>query len=176
MSQNRAARVLLVWGIIWTAVIGVIVAATLPIAHDIARALNATTLHTPNWGLIARADLAIQWHVVAAVVAFAIGLALLIKRKGTGIHRALGWIWVVAMGVTAASSLFITGLNGDSYSLIHLLTGWTLIALPMALVAIRQKKVIMHKRMMTGLFVGGLVAAGAFTFIPGRLMWEVFFG
>ena len=79
-------------------------------------------------------------------------------------------------GVTAASSLFITGLNGDSYSLIHLLTGWTLIALPMALVAIRQKKVIMHKRMMTGLFVGGLVVAGAFTFIPGRMMWAVFFG
>jgi uncharacterized membrane protein len=29
---------------------------------------------------------------------------------------------------------------------------------------------------MTGLFIGGLVIAGAFTFAPGRLMFRVFFG
>lgn len=34
----------------------------------------------------------------------------------------------------------------------------------------------MHRRMMTGLFIGGLVIAGALTFLPGRLMWQVFFG
>ena len=29
---------------------------------------------------------------------------------------------------------------------------------------------------MTSMFVGGLIVAGAFTFLPGRLMWAVFFG
>lgn len=29
---------------------------------------------------------------------------------------------------------------------------------------------------MTGLFVGGLLIAGLFTFAPGRLMWQVVFG
>jgi hypothetical protein len=29
--------------------------------------------------------------------------------------------------------------------------------------------------MMTVLVVGGLFIAGAFTFVPGRLMWRVFF-
>ena len=29
--------------------------------------------------------------------------------------------------------------------------------------------------MMTGLFVGGLIVAGALAFIPGRLMFETFF-
>jgi uncharacterized membrane protein len=29
---------------------------------------------------------------------------------------------------------------------------------------------------MGALFVGGLVIAGGFTFLPGRLMWAVFFG
>ena len=29
---------------------------------------------------------------------------------------------------------------------------------------------------MTGMFVGGLLVAGALTFIPGRIMFETFFG
>ena len=29
---------------------------------------------------------------------------------------------------------------------------------------------------MTGMFVGGLVVAGLLTFLPGRLMWAIFFG
>jgi uncharacterized membrane protein len=29
---------------------------------------------------------------------------------------------------------------------------------------------------MTGLFVGGLLIAGVFAFLPGRLMWRVVFG
>jgi uncharacterized membrane protein len=55
------------------------------------------------------------------------------------------------------------------------LSGWTIIALPMAVFAIRRRNVMMHRRMMTGLFVGGLLIAGALAFIPGRLMFETFF-
>ncbi len=29
---------------------------------------------------------------------------------------------------------------------------------------------------MTGLYFGALVIAGLLTFLPGRLMWRVFFG
>jgi uncharacterized membrane protein len=29
---------------------------------------------------------------------------------------------------------------------------------------------------MTGMFVGGLLLAGLFAFIPGRLLWTVFLG
>jgi uncharacterized membrane protein len=29
---------------------------------------------------------------------------------------------------------------------------------------------------MTGMFLGGMVIAGAFTFFPGRLMWRVIMG
>jgi uncharacterized membrane protein len=34
----------------------------------------------------------------------------------------------------------------------------------------------MHQRAMTGMFLGGMVIAGAFTFFPGRLMWRVIMG
>ena len=45
----------------------------------------------------------------------------------------------------------------------------------MAVYAIKRRKVAMHRRAMTGLFVGGLLIAGAFAFLPGRLLWNVFF-
>ena len=45
-----------------------------------------------------------------------------------------------------------------------------------AVYAARRHRVAAHRRAMTGMFVGGLIVAGAFTFLPGRLMWAIFFG
>lgn len=56
------------------------------------------------------------------------------------------------MATTAVSSLFMTGLNGNSYSFIHLLTGWTLIVLPIGAFAIRNRNVIARRRAMTGMY------------------------
>ena len=80
------------------------------------------------------------------------------------------------MLTTAVSSLFIRVLNHGAFSLIHLLSGWVIIATPMAVWAARRHKVDFHRKMMAGLFTGGLVVAGALTFLPGRMMWNVFFG
>lgn len=130
----------------------------------------------PDWGLLVRAAPVIQLHVAGAVVAFVIGVVLLAGVKGARLHRTLGWTWVLAMGTTAVSSLFIHHINPGGFSLIHLLSGWTLIALPMAVFAARRHRVKAHRRGMTAMFVGGLLIAGVFAFVPGRLMWAVFFG
>ena len=37
-------------------------------------------------------------------------------------------------------------------------------------------RVANHKRAMTSIFVGALIIAGLFTFLPGRIMHAVFFG
>jgi uncharacterized membrane protein len=132
--------------------------------------------HVPNLALIAAAPLVIQLHIAGAVTAFVIGSVLLAGVKGTGLHKRLGWTWVIAMALTAISSLFIKVIHPGHFSFIHLLSGWTLIALPMAIFAIRRKNIRLHRRAMTGMFVGGLVVAGLFTFLPGRLMYQVFFG
>src|SRR3990167_4638173 len=92
----------------------------------------------------------------------------------TGLHKALGWTWVIAMGVTAVSSLFIRQLNHSHFSFIHLLSGWTIVGLPGAVYAIKRGKVAAHRKAMTGMFVGGLLLAGLFAFIPGRLLWALF--
>jgi uncharacterized membrane protein len=159
-----------------TIAIGILVIALWPFFPSIARGFGDISLHAPNWALWSRVSWVVQLHVATALAAVMIGAVILFRPKGSGFHKTLGWGWVIAMAMTAVSSLWITGLNGNFWSLIHLLSGWTIIALPMAIWAIRNRKVQIHRRAMTGMFVGGLLVAGALTFIPGRIMFETFFG
>ena len=157
--------------------LGLIAAAFAASPYDIAAIGGVkASLKVPEFGLIARQSLTLKLHLLAALTALAVGVVIMLRPKGVGLHKTLGWSWVLAMMVTAVSSLFLTGLNGDRMSLIHLLSGWTIVALPIGVTAIARRKVNVHRRMMTGLFVGGLLVAGGLTFLPGRLMWAVFFG
>lgn len=121
------------------------------------------------------ASLMVKLHVLGAVTAFGTGAVLLRGVKGTGLHRTLGYAWVAAMALAAVSSFFLVGLNGNHYSLIHGLSAWTVIVLPMAVLAARRKDIRKHSKQMTNLFLGGLVVAGLFAFLPGRLLWSIFF-
>ncbi|MEM9054363.1 MAG: DUF2306 domain-containing protein [Pseudomonadota bacterium] len=124
---------------------------------------------------ILSAPTVIQVHVAGALSAFSIGLILLFAPKGFRLHKTLGWAWIIAMGVTAVSSFFITGLMGRSYSPIHALSAWTMIGLPFGVAAVRRRELKKHRQTMTGMYVGAMVIAGLFSFLPGRLMWEIFF-
>jgi uncharacterized membrane protein len=132
--------------------------------------------HAPNLALVAAAPLAVRIHLTAAVTALVIGLVLMLRVKGTALHKVLGWTWVIAMGVTAVSSLFIRQLNHGHFSFIHLLSGWAIVGLPGAIYAIKRGNVRGHRRAMTAMFSGGLLLAGLFALIPGRLLWAVFLG
>jgi uncharacterized membrane protein len=132
-------------------------------------------LHAPELWRIAAAAPAIKLHLAGVTVAIAIGLILLAGVKGNRTHRVLGWTWVAAMMTAAVSSLFIRIINPGHFSFIHLLSGWTILALPMGVAFARRHKVRLHARTMTGLFTGGLVLAGLLAFMPGRLMWQLFF-
>ena len=118
---------------------------------------------------------AVRIHVVAAISAFLIGLILLLAPKGLRFHKVLGWSWVIAMAVTAISSFFITGIMGKFYSPIHAISAWTLLGLPFGVAAARRRDIAKHRQSMTGMFLGAMVIAGLFTFLPGRLMWQIFF-
>jgi uncharacterized membrane protein len=120
---------------------------------------------------------AIQIHAFTAMAALAIGAVQLAAAKGTRPHRSIGWIWVALMFVVAASSLFIHELRmWGPWSPIHLLSIYVLITLPLAVLAAHRHANERHRRAMVGLFVGGLVIAGLFTFYPGRIMHTVLFG
>jgi uncharacterized membrane protein len=132
--------------------------------------------HAPRLHLLGEAGLAIQLHVAAAVLALLVGTILLSGRKGTAWHKRLGWSWVLAMATVTGSSFFIQALRTGHFSLLHVVSGWVLFALPMAVMAVRRGDVRAHRRTMTGIFSGGLLIAGLFTFAPGRLMYQVFVG
>ena len=177
----RPSRVVRMVVIGLAATVGLILATGLARGHGPAATLAGYLhlkgrLHAPNFGLLAAAPIQIQIHVAAVSTALAIGIVLMLGLKGNTVHRTLGWIWVMAMATAAISSLFIHRANGGSFSFLHLFAGWTLIALPMGVFAARKHNVRLHGRTMTGLFVGGLLIAGAFAFLPGRLMWQVVFG
>lgn len=117
----------------------------------------------------------VQVHIFAALTTFTIGTVLMLGPKGRGYHKPLGWIWVTSMAVTAISSFFMTGLNGASYSWIHGLSAWTVLALPFGVAAVRRRKIKDHRKAMTGMFFGGIIVAGLFSFLPGRVMWHMLF-
>ena len=116
-----------------------------------------------------------QLHVVSAIWTFLIGLVIMLLPKGVGFHKALGWSWVIGMALTAGSSFLMTGIFENSYSPIHALSAYTLLGLPFAVAAARRHNIKAHREHMTSMFVGAMVIAGLFTFLPGRLMWSMLF-
>jgi uncharacterized membrane protein len=124
-----------------------------------------------------QASPAIQVHAFAAMAAFVLGGIQLAAPKGTLPHRTLGWIWVGLMLVVSITAFFIHQIRlWGPWSPIHLLAIFTLIMLPLGVVAARRHAVERHRLAMIGLFTGALVIAGIFTLAPGRIMHAVVFG
>ncbi len=122
------------------------------------------------------APIAIQIHVAAVVPAALLGAYLLVRPKGTPRHRLLGKIWLVLMVVTALSSFFIHQINMFyGFSPIHLLSLFVLFGCWGAIANARKHNIDAHKRIVRGLYFGGIVGAGAFTFLPGRIINKVAF-
>jgi uncharacterized membrane protein len=123
------------------------------------------------------ASLPIQIHATAAMAAFLLGVVQFSAPKGTLPHRTLGWIWVVLMATVAITAFFIHELRmWGPWSPIHLFSIFALIMLPLGVWHARHHRVLSHRRVMTGIFLGALVIAGLFTFVPGRLMHKALFG
>lgn len=122
-----------------------------------------------NFTPLLTAGPAVHIHLAATILALALGIVMLARRKGTGAHRLLGWIWVSLMLTAAVSSFWITGIRGG-YSAIHVLSLLVLVLVPLAVLAIRRGKVGTHRRAMQGLFFGALVIPGLFTLLPGRIL------
>jgi uncharacterized membrane protein len=125
---------------------------------------------------ILQASLAIQIHALAALLAFGLGAVQLAGVKGNARHRVIGWAWVAAMAVTAATGFFIQEILPGQFSPIHLLSTLVLVLLPVAIIAARRGRVRSHSRTMIGMFAGGLIIAGLFTLLPGRIMHALVFG
>ena len=119
----------------------------------------------------------IPLHALAALAATILGAAQLWAPKGTRIHRRVGWIWVGLMAFVAFSGFFIHVLKViGPFSPIHLLSVLTLASLWYAIRAARRGDIKRHRRTMVALFWMALILTGFFTFLPGRVMYQVVTG
>ncbi|MBL4782654.1 MAG: DUF2306 domain-containing protein [Porticoccaceae bacterium] len=119
-------------------------------------------------------------HLGTIAPAFFIASFLLLRGKGTPFHKRLGKVYMSLMIFTSVVSLFMSAQVGPQFlghfGYIHLLSVIALISVPVAYFAIRKGDVKNHASAMIGLYVGGLLIAGGFTLMPGRLLNTWIFG
>jgi uncharacterized membrane protein len=144
----------------WLVVIIVLLASLLS-------ALGTSTLQQQYYALA-------YWHLATILPAFVIGTYLMITRKGSTRHRALGRWYMLLMLLTAIISLMIPAQVGPTlwghFGFIHLFSLFVLYNIPEAWLAIRNKQIRRHANSMIGLYVGGILIAGSLALMPGRLL------
>ncbi len=119
-------------------------------------------------------------HLATVVPCFIIGTLLLVIKKGTNVHKILGRIYMILMMITALITLIMPTQVGsrflNHFGWIHSFSFLTLYTVPAAYWAIKRGDIKTHKQKMILLYFGAIIIAGGFTFIPGRYLYEVFFG
>lgn len=113
-------------------------------------------------------------HLATIAPAFFIGSYLLINPKGTPIHKLLGKAYMILMILTAFITLFMPAQVGatllNHFGFIHLFSLLTFVTVIGAYRSILKGNIQAHRVNMLGLYIGGIIIAGAFTFVPGRLL------
>src|SRR5215211_7465694 len=113
-------------------------------------------------------------HLATVVPAFAIGAFQLFRRKGTPSHKLLGKIYMLLMLATGFITLAMPAEVGprflNHFGFIHIFSFLALFNVPLAYIAARRGNIKAHRGAMIGLYVGGILVAGAFAFSPGRML------
>ncbi|MEH6346083.1 MAG: DUF2306 domain-containing protein [Bermanella sp.] len=113
-------------------------------------------------------------HLATILPAFLIATYLLLNRKGSPLHKTLGKTYMLLMLFTAMVTLFMPAKVGGAivghFGFIHFFSFSVFLTVPMAYFAARTGKMTLHIGNMIGLYVGGILIAGAFAFSPGRLL------
>ena len=124
-------------------------------------------------------DQLVYVHLGTVLPAFAIGTYLLLNRKGTPRHKALGRVYLPLMVVTGIATLFLPAEVGPRvlghFGIIHAFSLLTLFSVPAAVICARRGDITAHRGYMIGVYVGGFLIAGSLAFLPGRRLHELLF-
>ena len=80
-------------------------------------------------------------HVAAVSIGLALATAILLLRKGTALHRRVGWAYVIALAVTSIGSFGITEVRDGKLSIFHIASVIVLLSI-IAGVAARRSGVV----------------------------------
>ena len=113
-------------------------------------------------------------HLATVLPCFLIGAWLLLRRKGTTVHKRLGRVYAVLILFTALVTFLMPAVVGprllNHFGFIHLFSVLVVVSVPMALYSIRHGNVAAHRFHMVGVYAGGILIAGTFALMPGRLL------
>lgn len=130
-----------------------------------------------NLSIIFEQPLAIVIHILASITMVVLGPVAVFRTRRDTLHRAIGYTWVSAMLVLAASSFLLHGVRHfGPFSLIHLLSIFAFVGVYQAIRAARARRFVVHRNWMIVLYAGALGAAGTGAFVPDRLMNAAVFG
>ena len=129
-----------------------------------------------NLSPLLEASLAIKIHAATVIPAAFLGLFQFLLPKGTGVHRTVGYAFMILMLVTSVAAFFIPSFMGTRFSFIHLFIIVTVVGVTRAWFAIRAGKVRAHAISLASVYLGAIGIAGYFAFQPGRIMHDVLFG
>lgn len=111
----------------------------------------------------------VRFHLLTILVALALTPVMLLRRRGDGRHRWMGWVWSAALFLTALDSFLLHG-PGSRFSIIHILSIFTLVQVPIIVLSARRHDLKRHRRSVRGMVTGALLIAGFFTFPFDRLL------
>lgn len=126
-----------------------------------------------DWALV---PIAVWAHLATIMIALALTPPMLLRRRGDRPHRVMGTIWVVALIATALISFAIRLTNPGGFSVIHIISAWTLIQVPIVWWSARTHNILRHRRAVRGMVIGALLVAGFFTFPFHRMLGQWLFG
>ncbi len=115
-------------------------------------------------------------HLATIIVALALTPTMLLRRRGDRPHRVLGTVWVIALIATALISFAIRLTNPGGFSVIHIISAWTLIQVPIIWWSARTHDIPRHRKSVRGMVIGALLVAGFFTFPFHRMLGQWLFG
>jgi uncharacterized membrane protein len=78
------------------------------------------------------------------------------------------------MLVVTLSTIWIKG--DGHYSWIHILSVVTTLLLAVGVYSAIKGRIQSHRKTMTRVYIGGLIIAGAFTFLPQRVLGKMLWG
>lgn len=137
-------------------------------------AIAAIVRGQADWG---RVPPLVWLHLGSILLATLMTPVMLLRRKGDRDHRRLGYVWVAAMALTAATSLCFNtrapsglGVFTGDFSFIHILSVWVLIQVPVIVIRARAHDRMRHERAVRGMVLGALLVAGFFTFPFNRML------
>ncbi|SLN38873.1 DUF2306 domain-containing protein [Pseudooctadecabacter jejudonensis] len=111
----------------------------------------------------------IQIHAASALVALVLGPVALYGQRRAGLHKTVGYVWVLAMASVSLSAFFIHSFAViGPFSPLHGFAVVTLVSLWLGIGHARRGDITAHRAVFGNLYRFGLVLAGLANFMPGR--------